>query len=313
MSKAPLLTLLTLLATPALALEKGTYPVSSGELSGEIEVTKGWLNFLMTGPDSDPELCQVMGFGPILRGTNGDWAAIFETEGGPCVMIGDRASFSHVGESCAQLTFGDCEMSGVFTEVNPEAARPIQVIKSILGERFDRLSREDRRSVQAFLLKGGLYEGKIDGSYGPGTEAALIAHMQGMADRGEPVDGNSTTFIRELIADMAVQGRALTPAPVEAPAQTATPAQAGSAAPIYVGSWSCGGQTYAFTAERYRMINEYDGSVLKEGRLRPDEVDGRTAYLELVGFGNLTFFDVGTPDMVVHDPSNGETWDCVPR
>ena len=42
-------------------------------------------------------------------------------------------------------------------------------------------------------------------------------------------------------------------------------------------------------------------------------VHGRTAYLELVGYGNLTFDGVGTRNMVMHDPSSGETWDCAPR
>jgi len=83
MTNPPLFALLTLLATPALALEEGTYPVSSGDISGEIEVTDRWLNFFMTGPEENPDICEVMGSGPILRGTNGDWAAIFETEGRP--------------------------------------------------------------------------------------------------------------------------------------------------------------------------------------------------------------------------------------
>lgn len=58
------------------------------------------------------------------------------------------------------------------------------------------------------------------------------------------------------------------------------------------------------------MINQFDGSVLGEGRLRPDQFDDRNAYLELVGFGNLSFFDVGTADMLMHDPMIGDSWPC---
>jgi len=310
MTNPPLFALLTLLATPALALEEGTYPVSSGDISGEIEVTDRWLNFFMTGPEENPDICEVMGSGPILRGTNGDWAAIFETEGAPCVMIGNRATFSHVGEGCALLTFGSCEMSGVFTGVSPDAGHPVKVIQIFIEAPFSRLSLEERRAIQTLLKERNFYKGNIDGAYGPGTEAALIAHMQAMADRGEPVDGNSSSFVLELITSMAAEGIKLMPA--KNPPATSAPSKGGTAHQIYVGSWSCGGQTYAFTAEGYRMINEYDGSVLKEGRLRPDRVNGRTAYLELVGYGNLTFDEVGFRDMIMHDPSSGETWDCAP-
>lgn len=309
MSKAPLFALLTLLATPALALDEGTYPVRSENASGEVSVTDRWLEIFMTGPDGDMDTCGVVGSGPVLRGTNGDWASIFETDEGPCVLFGDRATFSYVGASCSLLSFGACEMSGTFTGVSPEAARPIQVIRPLLSGRFSRMDLEERWAIQALLAGAGHYEGVIDGAYGPGTEAALIAHLQGMADRGEPVDGNSATFIREMIEGMAEQGRALTAV------QTAPSggAQTALGSPIYVGSWSCGGQTYAFTADRYRMINEYDSSIIQEGALRPDAVEGRTAYLELVGYGNLTFDGVGTRNMVMHDPSSGETWDCAPR
>ena len=311
MSKAPLIALIALLATPALALEEGTYQISAGEVSGEIKVTDRWLSFLVTGPETNPELCLMSGEGAILRGTNGDWASIFETGEEPCVLYGNRASFTHLGAGCALLTSGDCEMSGTFTGVSPEAAGPVQVIRPLLSGRFGRMDPEERRAIQALLAEAGHYEGAIDGAYGPGTEAALIAHLQGMADRGEPVDGNSATFIREMIEGMAEQGRALTAAPAQ-PAPSGE-AQTASGSPVYVGSWSCGGQTYAFTADRYRMINEYDGSVIQEGALRPDAVEGRTAYLELVGYGNLTFDGVGTRNMVMHDPSSGETWDCAQR
>jgi hypothetical protein len=300
----PLALIALLAAAPALALEEGSYPVTTDGGGGEIVVTDRWLSLAMTGADD----CTAIGEGPVLRGHAGAWAALFRTGDEQCVLVGEPAGFSSVGSGCAELVTGSCTISGLIDQAR--ASRPVSVIPPLLSGRFNRLGEGDRRAVQSRLAELGLYEGAIDGAYGAGTESALIGHLQAMADRGEPVDGNSSSFIREMITALVEGGRAQaatdqTPAP-------AAPAE-GSEGPIFVGTWSCGGQTYALTADRYRMINEYDGSVIQEGRLRADQVAGRTAYLELVGYGNLTFDGVGTRDMVMHDPSTGETWDCAPR
>ncbi len=305
MSRPALFALAALIATPALALEKGTYPVTTASGAGELRVTERLVSLLVTGPG-----CEAAAEGRVLRGADGSWAGVIETGEEPCVLLGSGSGFAPIGASCAVIAPVGCPLEGSIS-VSDVARPPVQVIRPLLEGRFNRLpSDADRRAVQALLAAEGLYQGEVDGVYGEGTETALVALIQRMADQGEEVDGNSSSFVRELITGLAKTGRALdAPAPPDAGAPTS--ASDGSAP--YVGSWSCGGQTYAFTADRYRIINEYDGSVIREGRLRPDGVVGRTAYLELVGFGNLTFDGVGTRDMVMHDPSSGETWDCAPR
>lgn len=311
MSRPALLALLSLLAAPAAALETGTYPVTPAfgtEGGGELRVLAGRVELSLSGPDG----CTATGTGALLRGPSGAWAALLETAAEQCVLIGTPTGFSPLGEGCGSLVTGSCQMAGTISSASVEdtpAAEPVQVIRSLLRGRFNRLEEADRRGVQALLSERGHYAGQIDGAYGDGTETALIALLQEMADRGEPVDGNSTRFMTELMGRIAAEGRALSAPTVQPAAPVAAPS-AGSAEPVYVGRWSCGGTTYAFTADRYQLINEYDRSVIREGRLRPDGVDGRTAYLELVGYGNLTFDGVGTRDMVMHDPSSGETWDC---
>lgn len=308
MSRPALFALAALLATPALALEEGTYPVTTANGAGELRVTGRLVSLLVTGPG-----CEAAAEGRVLRGADGAWAGVIETGAEPCVLLGSGSGFAPIGASCAAIAPVGCPLEGSIS-VADVARPPVQVIRSLLRGRFSALDEPDRRAVQALLAEEGLYAGEVDGAYGPGTEEALIGRLQGMADRGEEVDGNSSRFIRELLAAMAGEGGPLVAA-AETPAPEAREAAqaAEGGAPVFVGSWSCGGQTYAFTADRYRVLNEYDGSVIREGRLRPDGVVGRTAYLELVGFGNLTFDGVGTGEMIMHDPSSGETWDCAPR
>jgi len=309
MSRPLLFSLLALFAAPASALELGTYPVTAGQGSGELQVFRDTLEIAITGPDG----CTGAGSGPLLRGAEGAWAAVLTTGTKQCVLVGSPTGFSSVGDGCASMTTGSCQMAGTMTARGSVAAEPIQVIRPLLRGRFNRMDEEDRRAVQTLLAEQGHYAGRIDGAYGDGTESALFAHLQAMADRGEPVDGNSSTFVRETMADMPEAGRALT-VPAPASPTTVKPEITPSAGgPIYAGRWSCGGITYIFTADRYQMISDFDGRVLQEGRLRPDGVDGRTAYLELVGFGNLTFFGVGTSEMMMHDPVIEDSWDCVAR
>jgi len=311
MSRPALLALFTLLAAPVAALETGTYPVTlpdGVEGEGRLEVSSSFLEVFITGPGG----CNAVGGGTLLKGPDGAWAALLNTDdaaGRQCVLVGTSAGFSPVGEGCATLVTGSCQLAG---SISAPAPQPVRVIRAILEGQFNRLDEAGRRGVQALLAERGHYTGQIDGVYGDGTEAALIALLQEMADRGETVDGNSTSAIRGLMRGISEEGIALSPPAVKPAAPAAAPA-AGAADPIFVGRWSCGGDTYVFTADRYQIINEYDRSVIQEGRLRPDGVDGRTAYLELVGYGNLTFAGVGTPDMIMHDPSNSETWDCVRR
>jgi len=313
MPRLPLFLLAALVATPALALEEGTYHVQGDAAQGEISVTDRWLSLTLIGDNA----CQAVGEGAILRGADGAWGAIFETGVEPCVLVGDATGFVPVGASCAGLSTRGCEMRGRIgaiasgTQVaaadsapGAAASEPVQVITALLEGRFNRMGRGERFAIQSLLSERGLYAGGVDGAYGPGTEAALIAQIQSLADAGEPVDGNSSSFVRDLLRGMAEEGAGL----------TAQAAPTSRAAPddglIYARAWSCGGYTFRFTPDSYKMINEYDGSVLNQGRLRPDVV-GRTAYMELVGYGNLTFDGVGTRDMIMHDPSNGETWDCA--
>jgi hypothetical protein len=300
------LSIVALLATPAFALEEGTYPLITENGGGELMVARDYISMLTTGPDQ----CEVGLSGQILRGADASWAVIVETGEEPCVLYGTRNAFSTVGASCALFIEGDCRLTGQIGSAPARTARPIQVIRPIIEGRFRRLDQAGRSALQTLLAAEGLYAGTVDGVYGSATEDAFVAYMQRMADQGEPVDGNSTTFIRELMSRLAEEGRGLitTAAPV-----TGEEADTGGAeAPVFLGAWSCGGYTFRFTPDRYQVINEYDRSVLSEGRLRPDGVVGRTAYLELVGYGNLTFDGVGTRDMIMHDPSNGETWDCAP-
>lgn len=298
MPRTSLFALAALIATPVLALEEGTYPVLTESGDGEMSITDRWVSIFVTGPGA----CEAAGEGLILRGADGAWGAIFETGAEPCVLVGNGDGFVPVGASCADLGTGRCEMRGKIAgdPVKP----PVQVIKALLEGRFNRLSSAERRSVQALLAERGFYDSGVDGTYGPGTEAALIAQLQSLADEGQEVDGNSTRFVRELLEEMAEEGAELI-------AQAApTPRAAPGAGLIYARAWSCGGYTFRFAPDSYEIINEYDGSVLNQGRLRPDVVGG-TAYMELVGYGNLTFDGIGTRDMIMHDPSNGETWDCV--
>lgn len=307
MPRPALLALFTLLAAPAAALETGTYPITlpdGVEGGGQIEVNSDFIEVFITGPGG----CNAVGGGTLLRGPDGAWAALLntgETKGRQCVLVGTSTGFSPVGDGCRTLVTGSCELAGSITA---PVSQPVRVIRAILEGQFNRLDEAGRRGVQSLLAERGHYTGQVDGVYGDATEAALIALLQAMADRGETVDGNSTSFIREVMRGISAEGIALN-APAVSPAAPAAPS-AESAEPVYVGRWSCGGTTYAFTAESYQMINEYDRSIIREGRLRPDGVDGRTAYLELVGYGNLTFDGIGRPDMVMHDPSSGETWDC---
>jgi peptidoglycan hydrolase-like protein with peptidoglycan-binding domain len=312
MPRLPLFLLAALVATPVLALEEGSYPVQGDAAQGEISVTERWLSLTLIGENA----CQAVGEGRVLRGADGAWTAVFETGAEPCVLVGDENGFVPVGASCGAFGSGACELRGQLgagdatqvADADPAprvtASEPVQVITSVLRGRFNAMSASERRAVQALLAERGFYGGGIDGAYGPGTEAGLIAELQFLADEGQEVDGNSTRFVRELLEDMAEEGAELI-------AQAApTPRAEPDAGLIYARAWSCGGYTFRFTPDSYRMINEYDGSVLNEGVLRPD-LDGRTAYMELVGYGNLTFAGVGTRDMVMHDPTNAETWDCV--
>lgn len=299
MSRLPHLLLAVLVASPAFALDEGTYPVRTETGSGEITVSQRLLSLTVTGQNG----CEAVGEGRVLRGADGAWAAVFETGSEPCVLVGDHEGFVQVGASCSELSTRGCEFRG---QMEGHVAAPVQVITALLEGRFNRMSDPDRRAVQALLEQRGFYEGGVDGAYGPGTEAAIIAQIQSMADEGQEVDGNSAFFVRDLLQGLAREGGALT-------AQVSPSAPvAASGAQIYDRDWSCGGYTFRFTPDSYRVINEYDGSVLKAGVLRPD-IDGRIAYMGLVGYGNLTFDGIGTRNMVMHDPSNAETWDCVAR
>lgn len=301
MSRLPLFLLAALVATPVLALEEGTYPVRGETASGEISVTDRWLSLTLNGENA----CQAVGEGRVLRGADGAWGAVFETGAEPCVLVGDETGFVPVGASCAALSARGCEMRGWIEAGAPEtqvsASAPVQVIPSLLRGRFSRMEEGERRAVQSLLAERGFYDGGIDGAYGPGTEAALIAQLQSMADQGQEVDGNSTRFVRELMEGMAEEGAELI-------AQASPPPSVSGR--NYVGTWRCRGETYVFSADRYRMINDYDGAVLYQGRLRPDLVDDEDAFLELIGYGYLSFFDVGTPDMLMHDPRIGDSWPC---
>lgn len=302
MSRPALLVLAALIAAPAFALEEGTYPVTIGAGGGTLELSDGLMSLSVTGPAQ----CQTTYDARLLRGDEGDWAGLI---GEDCVLLGTRTGFQPVGASCGADLPAGCELRGEIA--GERTARPVQVIRPLLEGRFNRLPEDaDRRAVQALLAEEGLYEGAIDGVYGDGTETALIARIQRMADQGEEVDGNSTSFVRELITGLAEEGRDLA-APAAPAASAAAPVTAGAAP--YVGSWSCAGLLYRFTADRYRLTNEADGALIAEGRLRPDGVEAGTAYLELVGYGNRTFFGVGTGEMFVHDPTNGESYDCFPR
>lgn len=291
--------LAALIATPALALEEGTYPVLTPTGGGEITVSDRWLSITLTGSGS----CEAVAEGRVLRGETGDWAAVFETGAEPCVLVGTAKEFVPVGGSCAALGSGGCELRGQLGVVQAAPSEPVQVITAILRGRFGALGEAERRAVQSLLAERGFYVGEVDGAYGPATEAALVAQLQSMADAGEVVDGNSTRFIQELMEAMAGEG-----APLAAEVTSAAP----SGAPVYAGTWNCGGFTVRLSEDRYAFLNPQNGSVVREGRLRPDSVEGRTAYLELVGYGNLAFFDVGRPGMVVSEPSIGEIWDCRP-
>lgn len=296
MPRPALLVFAALVAAPAFALEEGTYPVTIGAGGGTLQLSGPFMSLSVTAPAR----CETTYDARLLRGEDGVWAGLI---GEDCVLLGSRKGFSQVGASCAALLPSGCELRGEI--VGDRTPIPVQVIRPLLEGRFDRLPTDaDRRAVQAILAEEGLYEGPIDGVYGDGTETALVARIQRMADQGQEVDGNDARFIRELITGLAEQGRALA-----APAPTAV---ASGPAP-YVGSWSCAGVLYRFTEDGYRLTNEEDGSLIAEGRLRPDGVEAGTAYLELVGYGNLTFFGVGTGEMFVHDPTNGESYDCFPR
>ncbi|MFD2738473.1 peptidoglycan-binding protein [Sulfitobacter aestuarii] len=52
----------------------------------------------------------------------------------------------------------------------------------ILRQRFEMLPASDRRKVQTELSYAGLYNAAIDGSYGPGTERALVAGARYLED-----------------------------------------------------------------------------------------------------------------------------------
>jgi hypothetical protein len=296
MPRFPHLLFAALLATPAFALDEGTYQVRTETGEGEITVSQRLLSLFVIGDNG----CEAFGEGRVLRGAEGSWAAVFETGSEPCVLVGDHKGFVPVGSSCSALSARGCEFRG---DLEGHVSAPVQVITALFKGRFNRMSDRDRRAVQALLKQRGLYDGVVYGAYGPGTEAAIIAQIQSMADEGQEVDGNSAFFVSGLFEDLTREGRALM-----AQATPATPV----GSPIYDRAWSCGGYTFRFTPDSYKVINEYDGSVLKAGVLRPD-IDGRIAYMGLVGYGNLTFDGVGTRNMVMHDPLNAETWDCDAR
>lgn len=302
MSRTALIALIALIAAPALALEEGTYPVSSAQGDGSLVIEAGRVEIRLSGPDA----CSASGAGALLRGAGGAWAALLGPSPAQCVLIGDAAGFRPLGEGCAELATGSCQLAGSIgspepSEVTP--ARPVRVAASMLEWRFDRLSREDRRSAQRRLTELGLYPGGADGAYGPGTEAGLIGYLQGMADRGEPVDSLSVTFIEEVLARIVLEGRAVTAA--------ASPARQGGA-PIYVGRWACSGTIYQFSADSYRMIDQTNGALIAEGPIPAGAHDGVGMYLTVPGVGNVTFYKPGTPDMFVHDPVSAESWDCFP-
>ena len=309
MTRFSLLALIALLATPGFALEEGTYPFRTETGGGEITVARDRVRINVTGPDE----CSGFGAGPLLRGEDGVWAAFFSSLGQECVVLGDATSLREVGEGCREFSRHSCPFEGQLQFVPADSAQDqvsslattIRVAPAMLKWRFDRLGRSDRQAVQRRLAELDLYTSGIDGAYGPGTEAGLIGYIQGMADRGETVDPLSVTFINEVLARIATEGRAIT-APEPSPQPTR------SDGPIYVGTWNCSGFTVQFSEDQYRFIDVRDGSVEQEGRLRPDLVDGNDAYLELIGHGNLAFFGVGTPEMIVHNPVNAETWDCRP-
>ena len=300
MSRTSLFILGALIAAPAFALEEGTYPVTIGSGIGELELSERLMRLQVTAPAQ----CEMTHEAPVLRGAEGGWAGLI---GEDCVLVGSRVGFHPVGAGCSALLPAGCALRGEI--VGERTAGPVQVIRPLLEGRFSRLPEADRRAVQAILAEEGLYGGAIDGVYGDGTEAALIGQLQRMADRGEPVDGNSASFLREMISGLAVAGREL----VVPAAPAAQPASGATGPAPYVGSWSCAGVLYRFTEDGYRLTEEANGALIAEGRLRPDGVDGGIAYLELVGYGNLTFFGVGTGEMFVHDPRNAESYDCFPR
>lgn len=221
MPRSPLPLILALAAAPAFALDEGTYPVRSDGAQGEISVTERWLTLSLTGSRS----CEALGEGRVLRGAEGDWAAVFETGAEPCVLVGNRKEFFQVGGSCAALGSGGCELRGQIGS-GARSSEPVQVITAILRGRLGDLGAAERRAVQALLAERGFYAGGVDRAYGPATEAALIAQLQAMADAGEEVDGNRAPFVRELLAGLAAEG-----APLAAEVAPAAPSGAPSRRP----------------------------------------------------------------------------------
>lgn len=147
-----------------------------------------------------------------------------------------------VGPSCRLVSPRGCPLAGEIGGAPSQTAGPIQVIRPIIQGRFRNLDEGGRLALQALLAAEGLYAGTVDGIYGSATEDAVVAYMQRMVDHGEAVDGNSTTFIRELMSRLAEEGRPL----------LATAAQSGAASMILNASWFCRGETYVFTQNTYR-------------------------------------------------------------
>lgn len=90
------------------------------------------------------------------------------------------------------------------TSVTPTAAVAQQ---DVLAAAFEDVGNQGRHAVQSKLKEAGLYNGGIDGRYGPGTRAAIVAAAalvhEGSYQRVKP-DILSAAGARAFVSEIAV-------------------------------------------------------------------------------------------------------------
>lgn len=70
------------------------------------------------------------------------------------------------------------QLGGIAAIAGPALVSGAPVLPTGMDADFTALSPEERRTVQRHLAAPGLYDAAIDGAWGPGTRAALLAAMR---------------------------------------------------------------------------------------------------------------------------------------
>ncbi|MEL7465376.1 MAG: peptidoglycan-binding domain-containing protein [Pseudomonadota bacterium] len=138
------------------------------------------------------------------------------------------ASPAWAQQVCVEEAGGVCLKYAPAPEPTPAAPKPQPTTRApaplspaAQEERALRLTRDERREVQAGLRVGGYYNGSLDGAIGRGTRAGI---SRWQSEVGEPVTGFLTFAQARRLRDIGLGREEVAPTPVLQPQPVPQPA-----------------------------------------------------------------------------------------